>query len=193
MCGWWRKNGLNSTAFNRMTMTTLRSYADLGRGDFDAHPLWICAYGIDQEQPWYAAVDEVTYRPWHYDDPRADSPQFAATHLLAKAVFELVDGTRAGGFATPRLSGASEAGPSELGFAQPSLFLPDGDKISFWVGSSSIPGFKERLQKSFGEGGSAIFPIRYWFDCELPTPAQGGVIPGFAAISPDGRTIMVER
>jgi hypothetical protein len=55
-----------------MQKPPLKRYGELRQADFQFAPVWVCAYVLDQDQPWHDEVDEVTYRPWEGPLPLAD-------------------------------------------------------------------------------------------------------------------------
>ena len=75
-----------------MQKPALRRYVDMRKADFVLAPLWVCAYAFDQEQPWHAEVDEVTYRPWDGPPPFADEDWHG--YVVRRATLALADGGR---------------------------------------------------------------------------------------------------
>jgi hypothetical protein len=136
----------------------LRQYSELRRADFDKSPIWMCVYGIDNDEPWYGRTDEATYREWPHSLPFkcADSALF---DVVVSTTFTLADGSSFAGFSRPI---SLRSGGRELSYTQPQMFLPDGLLRSFWLGMQT-PRHDEihRSYASLGKAASEVFPISY--------------------------------
>jgi hypothetical protein len=175
-----------------MNAPTLRQYQDFRPRDFDLHPVWMCVHGVDAEEPWYAATDELTYRPWAgtLPYPSAEPQGFM---VVAPVTFRLADGSRWAGFATPPFPPGGPAG-AHLSYTQPQLFLPDNGRLAnFWFGVRDISASeRERFYSQLKKSPNEVFPLTFTFDAGLlDVPFVGG-IEGFTSLAGDGRTDRVQ-
>jgi hypothetical protein len=175
-----------------MSNPFLRQYAELRKSDFERHPIWMCVYGIDTDEPWYAGANELTYRPWPsslpYECGRADGPM-----VLAHTRLTLADGTELDGFSSPPFPPDGEAG-SSLSYRQPQLFLPDGTLIGFWLGMRDDAATEsQRLYSALQKRSTQVFPIRYRIPNTIIDCNNTAIIEGFMRIGPDMKTTITER
>ena len=163
----------------------LKQYNALTRADFDAHPIWVCVHGIDDEEPWAFDSDELTHRPYDGRLPYiCSNPE--APMVLVRTHFALADGTQFEGFSSPPYFGDDPSGRS-VSYRQPQLILPDGRRFGFWFGAI------ERLRKdlhqfyaAIGKRPSEIFPITYRIAPGLTDrDDEEAKIIGFGTMKPD--------
>src|SRR5688500_10466550 len=101
----------------------LRRFATLCREGFVRSPIWVQSHTIDYDEPWHDEVAEDIFRPWKGVIPI--EPKIGK--FLVRATFELADGSRMTGFATPAES-------FDLGRMQPIIFTERGGMIASWYG-----------------------------------------------------------
>jgi hypothetical protein len=187
----------------RTPQPELKQGADLVRGDFDRHPLWVGVHTADSGRPWYEMCDEDTYRPW--DDRLPASAE--QNVLLAAAWFELKNGSRLRGFFCPtgvnwdepivravrgggtiRLRSMSERhGGSQLTLdllQRPEIFV--GEKRFHFVGGRRgiAPDMRQSFYAAVGATPDRIFPMRFTADSGLISGIQGGEARGFYRLVP---------
>jgi hypothetical protein len=75
--------------------------------------------------------------------------------------------------------------PNALGYLQPHLFAPSGERIAFWFGRFPWPEQIESAYRALQRTPDQIFPIRFQVREDLTTGVCAGEIPGFCSI-PDG-------
>lgn len=82
-----------------MNRPRLKDQFQLVRSDFDRFPVWVRAQDYDQNQPWYGACTEQTYRPW--DGPVPIEPRTPFPFVLVRASLKLSDGGIYPGYIQP--------------------------------------------------------------------------------------------
>jgi len=175
-----------------MDRPILKQYQDFRSGDFIEHPIWMSAYGMDQEELWSDEVDEATYRPWNGALPYRCA-EINGPMVVVRGWFELGDGTRARGFATPPHPPSGAAG-SALSYTQPQMFLPSGGSIGFWFGGRTISEDEKKVvYRSLQKQAESVFPLRFGFDQGLIDTAFEVTITGFFGFADDLRTILETR
>jgi len=169
-----------------MSIPQLVQFADLTSAHFDQHPVWASCQSFDYGEPWYDDTDEETFRPSNTDLPVSPSDGM----YLVRADFVLADGTSLVGFLTPAIEDGSS---NALGTIQPQMYLPSGERMSFWLGMFGNPNDQATtLYSALGRAAGAIFPIRFRAPEALATGVTAGAIDGFYTV-PDGRTITIHR
>ena len=164
---------------------TLKRSIDFRPEDFEEQALWVCAYGLDQDEAWYNEVDEITYRPqigaW-------DEKQLVASQFIGRIALQFRDGTRATGFATPVMVAMQEE--LVLARAQPALFLPNGQQVDFYGVPRRIKLSKQALYQNLEKTANEIFPIKYSFEDNRISHIPNIKINGFATIFDNGRIVI---
>jgi len=154
---------------------------------FSRHPVWMSC-SADDDEWWYDATDEETYRPWTGALPADPSDGM----LLAQASLTLADGTQFGGFVTP--ASPRDHGFHILGIIQPHLFLASGVQVSFWEGSvARTPEKRAAIYEALERTPAQIFPVRF---CALPGLVRGvasGYVEGFYAYRGIGGPLEITR
>jgi hypothetical protein len=153
----------------------LKRIHDLRPADFQTHPVWINVHG-EQDQPWHAETDEVTYRPW--TDPLPFDCSDPIHTVLVTTLFRLADGTQLPGFITapyaPRPDGWS------LSHTQPDIFTPSGELFRLYSGASPPSAArKARQYLLLSRVAEQVFPIDYAVPPGLLNIEVRGVIDGF--------------
>jgi hypothetical protein len=153
----------------------LKQFGNLTQADFERVPIWVGVHTIDSEEPWYDETDEETFRPWTGGMPV--NPKIGM--FLVRAEFTLADKSNYSGFITP-VAGRGKISNSEMGTAQPHLFLDSDRFITFWGG---MLGFndeaKTKTYEILNRTQKTIFPIRFKADRGLAKGRQQGKIFGF--------------
>lgn len=152
-----------------MDKPDLKQFGDLTREDFERHPVWVGCHTSDCDEPWYEDTDEETFRPW-----TGGLPANASAHmLLAKATFELRDGSRHPGFVTP------DPDPGDLGTQQPHIWA--GDRaFGFWGGMFGVPAEeRQALYSALGRKPDDVFPLQFSIEPGLATGTTNGEVKGF--------------
>ena len=173
-----------------MSKPDLRRYTAFSPEDFAMHPVWICCYGLDQEEAWANELDEITYRPW--TDTKPYSRQSSAVEVVVRTTFRLADGTILSGFATPPHPAWGGRG-RDLASTQPTIFLPDGTRASFWTGIPPTGEMKRRFYSALAKEAQSVFPIRFliagdWIDKQFE-----GIIEGFGSLGNSSREIVIDQ
>ena len=154
----------------------LVQFGDLTPGHFERHPVWVQCHVVDYDEPWYDDTDEETFRPWLEPLPADHGDGM----LLVRADFILADGTRLQGFVTPLPPLQPAKGDDALGYQQPQLFLPSGQRRAFWYGGMPVPAEdKDELYTALGRAVAEVFPIRFEAQPGLTTGITAGTLAGF--------------
>jgi hypothetical protein len=175
--------------------TWYKHVLDLRRADLVEHPIWVCAYNSDIDEPWFVEdpADEATFMPWSGILPY-DCFSFADRSVLVAASFALADGTTLAGYSEiPRPTWGREG--FEFRRTRPCVLLDDGP-LGFWVGSATDEAI-QRLKKSryhrLGRDASAVFPVHYRIDSALIGINFAEDIPGFGRYIPQTNEIAVVK
>jgi hypothetical protein len=173
-----------------MQKPTLKRIHDFVPSDFDASPVWVCAYVFDHDEPWHGEVDEVTYRPWEGSLPFTDRPWFV--YALGRAQFRLADGDTLDGYSAPP-GPPSGLVADELSSMQPVLFLPDNRHCPFWLGRRAAAEEVRGLYDALGKRAADVFPIECSFDPRLFGDRFALSIPGICSLTADFKGVTVQR
>lgn len=142
---------------------------DLTLSDLKLSPIW--EFASDEEG--VEGQDEATVRPVNLNNLE----DALAGICIAKARFELADGSTMHGYLTPRIPGSAD-----LGSVQPAIVTEDG-QVSFWCGG--VEPTQEYLESSYallGKKPDEIFPLSYVLDTDLINYEVAGTVPGFLVL-----------
>ncbi|HEX5103536.1 MAG TPA: hypothetical protein VFV87_06975 [Pirellulaceae bacterium] len=136
--------------------------------DLRKHPVW--EFASDEEGN--AGQDETTVRPVKFVSPL----ELARGSFIVRSEFELRDGTKMLGYATP------QAEDDSLAVLQPVIVTERG-QVFFWHGVLA-PGAKEIKEsyKLLGRTAKETFPIELAIDVELSCTPPRATIPGFMVL-----------
>lgn len=157
-----------------MDAPTLKQFGDLGREDFEVHPVWVACHSMDYDAPWYDNTDEETFRPW--TDALPVDP--ADGMFLLRAAVTFADGSHAEGFLTPAFEAV------DMGTMQPHAFV--GDRaFGFWGGMFGVrPDVQSQFLDLIGKSANQIFPMRFHGQPGLSKGVVDAEVPGWLKMSP---------
>ena len=146
---------------------------ELTVADFERFSVWEFA----TDEVGESGQDEATVRPMASSVPEG--------LCVARAKFELADGTVMSGYVTPN------AAEDDLADVQPHIITHSG-QVGFWFGMMPLEdGDLAEYHRRLGRTVDAIFPIRYSLETHLSDAQCAGIIEGFYAWRND-KTVLVK-
>ena len=174
----------------------LRQEWNLTPSDLEKVPIWMCVHGNDQDEKWYQACDESTFRPW-------DGSTQALTDrlLLVRVSMILTDRRQYVGvcysgntFTLPNERSRRPIHPTaedrQVRQLQPRMFA-ENRLFAFWGGLGGIPSAdRQAFYSTLNGSAETIFPISFDADLEGLSTSPKGLIRGFFRLLSDDSVVV---